>query len=101
MSSWDVLRLLTPDYEENEHLAPFAAEHDFADRTRACADTKISSIMTKNVLVVHPEDSLMKAAALMASHRIHCIPVVDASGKLLGALKQSEMRNAVCDVLRF
>lgn len=100
ISSWDILRIIVPDYMENdEHIAPFVAEHDFADRTKQMAKTPVKSIMTANVVAIHPEDSLMKAAALMTEHHIHCLPVFDASGNLLGAVKQSEMRNAICEIL--
>lgn len=47
---------------------------------------RISTIMTKNVVTVHPEDSLEVVKALLFEKHFHHLPVVDADGKLAGII---------------
>jgi acetoin utilization protein AcuB len=49
--------------------------------------------MTKKVITVGPEDTLERAADLLAENRIHRLPVV-RDGKLVGILSDSDIRNA-------
>ncbi len=44
----------------------------------------VSSVMTKNVFTVRPEDSLGKVKELFENHRIHHVPVVDDTNQLVG-----------------
>lgn len=44
----------------------------------------VSSVMTKNVFTVRPEDSLGKVKELFENHRIHHVPVVNDASKLVG-----------------
>lgn len=47
---------------------------------------RISTIMTKNVVTVHPEDSLEVVKSLLFEKHFHHLPVVDADGKLAGII---------------
>ena len=49
--------------------------------------------MTKKVITVAPEDTLERAADLLAEHRVHRLPVV-RDGKLVGIVSDSDIRNA-------
>lgn len=49
--------------------------------------------MTKKVITVGPEDTLERAADLLAENRIHRLPVV-RDGKLVGIVSDSDIRNA-------
>ncbi len=49
--------------------------------------------MTKKVITVGPEDTLERAADLLAEHRVHRLPVV-RDGKLVGIVSDSDIRNA-------
>ncbi len=49
--------------------------------------------MTKKVIVVTPEDTLKRAADLLADNRVHRLPVVK-DGKLVGIVSDSDIRNA-------
>jgi CBS-domain-containing membrane protein len=101
ISSWDIIERLVPDYlEDDKHLASFTSPDTFAERIGEIKNDTVDSLMTKDVKMVRPEDSLMKAATLMSEFRLHCLPVVDEKGALVGAIKQSEMRQAIADNLR-
>lgn len=47
---------------------------------------RISSIMTTDIVTVHPEDSLEVVKQLLFEKHFHHLPVVDANGKLEGII---------------
>lgn len=49
--------------------------------------------MTKKVIVVAPDDTLKRAADLLADNRVHRLPVVK-DGRLVGIVSDSDIRNA-------
>jgi acetoin utilization protein AcuB len=49
--------------------------------------------MTKKVITVSPEDTLERAADLLAENRVHRLPVV-RDGRLVGIVSDSDIRNA-------
>lgn len=51
----------------------------------------IEGIMTHEVITIHPEDTIFDAAELMLDHKIGGLPVVDASGELVGMLTESDI----------
>lgn len=60
----------------------------------------IESIMSTDLVIIRPEDSLADARALMQQHRIHHLPVVDGGGQLVGLLTISDLLAATDSVLR-
>jgi acetoin utilization protein AcuB len=50
--------------------------------------------MTKEVITVGPETSMMKASKLMREHKISRIPVVDDSFRLLGIVSDRDLKEA-------
>lgn len=48
-------------------------------------------LMTRDVAVVHPETSLLEAVKLMAQRHISGMPVLDADGKIVGMLTESDL----------
>ena len=58
------------------------------------AELHIKEIMTQNPLAVSPDDTVEHAAQLMLEHTISGLPVVDADGKLLGILTQTDVFRA-------
>lgn len=51
----------------------------------------VSDVMTREVAVVTPEAPLKEVALLMAERRISGVPVVDASGQLLGVVSEADL----------
>ena len=63
--------------------------YDFEDEFGELGHNKIvdfQNIMTKNVRIIYPEDSVNKAVELMAKYKIDCLPVVDWENNLVGIL---------------
>jgi CBS domain-containing protein len=52
---------------------------------------KARDIMTREVISIGPEASVTEAARLLEEHRISGIPVLDAQGRLLGIITQSDL----------
>lgn len=50
---------------------------------------RVEEVMSRNVVTVEPDDSLRRAAELMADRRISGLPVVSA-GRLVGVLTESD-----------
>jgi IMP dehydrogenase len=55
---------------------------------------KFESGMVVNPVTIHPDQTLADALALMSSHQISGIPVVERSGKLAGILTNRDVRFA-------
>ena len=52
---------------------------------------KVKDIMTKDVISVSPEMEITTAAKILLEKRINGLPVIDASGRLVGILCQSDL----------
>ncbi len=52
---------------------------------------KARDIMTKKVIVVHPETEIVQAARLLLEHHINGLPVVDQEGRLEGMICQDDL----------
>jgi CBS domain-containing membrane protein len=60
----------------------------------------IESIMSTDLITVHPGDSLADAAELLHSKKIHHLPVVDDDGNLVGLLTLTNVLAATDSILR-
>ncbi len=47
-------------------------------------------VMTRNVISVDPDSTVLQAARLMLQHRISGLPVVDSAGNLVGVLSEGD-----------
>jgi acetoin utilization protein AcuB len=55
----------------------------------------VADFMSKQLVTVLDTDDLQRADALLADHRIHQLPVVDASGRLVGIITDRDIRSAI------
>src|SRR5512140_915990 len=51
---------------------------------------KASDIMTRDVVSVGPDSSVVEAVRLMLQHKISGLPVIDASGALVGVVTEGD-----------
>ena len=54
----------------------------------------VANWMTKNVLTLTPDRSMMKASKLMKDNSISCLPIVDEDGKLVGIVSDRDIKDA-------
>lgn len=55
----------------------------------------VEHAMTRTVLVVHPEDTLRTAAAMLLEKNISGMPVVDPRGEVVGVLSEKDVARVV------
>jgi CBS domain-containing protein len=73
---------------------PIKMKHELnevAEDMQKAGSTVIDQIMTKKIIKVKPESSVMDAAELMDSHKIKRLPVVDNDGKLVGIITRGDI----------
>ena len=74
---------------ENDNLLGIFTERDYARKLilkgRFSKDTKVSDLMTKNILYVEITNTVEDCMKLMTNKRIRHLPVLD-SGRLIGIL---------------
>jgi CBS domain-containing protein len=52
---------------------------------------KVKDIITRKIITVSPETEVVNAAKILLEKGINGLPVIDASGKLVGVLTQSDL----------
>ena len=62
------------------------------------AAMKIRDVMSRKVVTIHPEQTIVAAALLMLKHRISGLPVVDAQGKLAGIITEADVFKVLVDL---
>lgn len=72
---------------------PDAERSDFLERTA------VAAVMAREVITVLPHDTVEDAAKLLFRHRIGSLPVVDATGALLGILTETDILHAFVQLL--
>ncbi len=50
----------------------------------------ISKVMTKELITVHPDDSVKKVETIFKKNRFHHIPVVEANNELVGIISKED-----------
>lgn len=70
----------------------YSGGHDEGDRTELTLPrTRVSEIMTRNVICVRPDLTLDAASALFVETGLRTVPVVDAAGSLIGFLGAADV----------
>ena len=54
------------------------------------SERRVADIMSRDVMAVAPDTHAHEAAYLLLHHRIGCVPVTGAGGKLLGIVTESD-----------
>lgn len=70
-----------------------------AERVAFLERTPISAVMKRDVDSIGPLDTVEDAAKLMRRRRIGALPVIDAHGRVLGILSESDVLDAFVEIL--
>ena len=83
---------------ENDELKGIFSERDYARKVvlvnRTSRDTKISEIMTPNVITISPSDTIDHCMEQMSQKRIRHLPVAH-DGKIIGIISISDVVTAI------
>lgn len=55
----------------------------------------LSTIMTKNLIMVRPDESIKRVQEIFEHHQIHHIPVVTTGNELMGIISKDDLLNLV------
>lgn len=50
-----------------------------------------ADIMTKQVIIGHPDDTLAKIARILSDHEISALPICDKQGKVVGMVSEGDL----------
>ncbi len=70
-----------------------------AEDVAAAERTPVADIMARGAITVGPFDTVEDAAVRMRRQRVGSLPVVDAAGKLLGILTETDILQAFVEIL--
>jgi len=81
-------------------VSALADTDDDAEARRQALARPVSSVMSSNVISVHPDAEVPEVIDLMIEHRVGAIPVVEpGSGKLVGIVSYVDALRAARDLL--
>jgi acetoin utilization protein AcuB len=58
----------------------------------------VKEVMSRDVITIHPEQTIVAAAQLMLKHRMSGIPVVDSGGQLRGIITETDIFKVLVDL---
>ncbi len=95
----DIVKAIIPKYLTFDEFLISAMNENYLEKK--CIESRnlaITQIMTKTLLSVQEDDTLIKAAALMAVNKIHTLPVVKA-GKVVGIVHLMNLIRHIMKIL--
>jgi CBS domain-containing protein len=94
LSESDLLRGLIPDFESPTNSVAGVSLQEAADlfikSGRFNSDRSIASLVRARPMFLAPDDSLLKAATVMAADHLQRMPVIEA-GKVVGMLSRAKI----------
>jgi CBS domain-containing protein len=82
-------------------LAGIVSERDYARKVillgRSSAETAVWQIMSSPVVTVGSEDAVRRCMELMTERRVRHLPVVDASGTMVGMISIGDVLRSVME----
>jgi CBS domain-containing protein len=55
----------------------------------------VGEVMSKNPVTISPDKSLKEAAKIIQEHKVHRLPVLDSTGKVIGLLTRGDIIRAM------
>jgi CBS domain-containing protein len=95
----DIVKVLIPQYVSMDEFIISAMNGNyFEKKSLESRNLTIAEIMTKTILSVHENDTVIKAAALMVVNKIHTLPVV-RDGKIAGIVHLVNLIKHIMNIL--
>ncbi len=87
-----------PVVDRDKRLIGIFSERDVVRRVIAkekSLTTPVGDVMTRDVIIIGPDDSVIDALRLMARFNIRHLPVVDEKGVLIGIISIKDVETAL------
>jgi len=85
--------------EESGTLVSLGDELEDSETARRILGRTVQDVMTKDPVTVTTNDLMKTAAEVMARHRLHALPVVDANhGNLVGIVTAKDVMRDVLEI---
>jgi CBS domain-containing protein len=95
ISEKDLFRAMYPNYEDFIANPEEYFNHEEQEkRILEIKNNPIKMYMSKKVIFISPETSLMAAGGIMLAHHIHRLPVLE-NGKLVGIVSREDIYKAI------
>lgn len=95
LSMRDILKVVFPFYMTMMDLGDFTWDGMVESIAKKSSNRKVGEVMSKDVITVDEEASLMECVDHMIKHNIKRLPVVDMSGKVIGMLYERDVFFAI------
>lgn len=101
ISSYTLAKAIVPAYLSQDPLfSQFGSEGTFDKYASQLKDKKISEIMNTNFHVLTEDDTMIEATSYSIADSRRTLPVVEkSSGKLIGAITRTCVKNALYNVI--
>lgn len=91
LSIGDILKAVFPSYMSLMNLGDFTWDGMVEDMAKKAGNRKVSEMMTKNVISVNENASLMECVDHMVKNNVKRLPVIGKDGKVVGILYERDI----------
>ena len=91
LSMQDILKAVYPSYMSMMNLGNFTWDGMVESLAKQAGNEKVTSHMSRDVMTVQENDSLMECVDLMIKHHVKRLPVLDQAGKVVGMIYERDI----------
>jgi len=95
LSMGDILKAVFPSYMGLMNLGDFTWDGMVEDMAKKAGNKKVSDMMTREVISVEEDSSLMECVDHMLKHNVKRLPVIGKDGKIAGILYERDVFFAI------
>ncbi|NOY40128.1 MAG: CBS domain-containing protein [Nitrospirae bacterium] len=95
----DILKTIIPSYMNLTELGEFTWDGMLEEMAKKVADRKVEEIMTKDVITVSEDASLMECADHVVKHNLQRIPVLNKEKQVVGIVYIRDIYYAIVQAL--
>ena len=99
LSMQDILKAVYPSYMSMMNLGNFTWDGMVESLAKRAGDEKVAAHMSREVMTVQEDDSLMECVDLMIKHHIKRLPVLDQTGKMVGMIYERDVFYAITSAM--
>ncbi|MFA5358456.1 MAG: CBS domain-containing protein [Patescibacteria group bacterium] len=91
ISEKDVYKMMYPTYQEFQENPEMFLDHEkMEERVEQIRSIKAEQFMKKDLVILSPDDPVMKAGSIMLTKRVNRLPVI-TKGKIVGIVSRRDI----------